>query len=167
MACGRSRRALGVRAAHGVRGPRQILRSQRLCRHLFPHSPGWAGGRVACKATGSKMIRPRGTQSSNVRPPPSSWGVDRAWGIRVFFGEPHETASLVTQTVKNPSAMQETWVQSLGWEDPLATHSSILARRIPMAGYSPWGRKASDKTERLSRAQKPNSSRSVPLKYDS
>ena len=44
-------------------------------------------------------------------------------------------ASLVAQTVKNPPAMQETWVQSLGWEDPLeegmATHSSILAWRIP------------------------------------
>ena len=44
--------------------------------------------------------------------------------------------SLVAQTVKNPSAMRETWVQSLGWEDTLeqgmATHSSILAWRIPM-----------------------------------
>ena len=40
-------------------------------------------------------------------------------------------ASLVAQTVKNLPAMQETWVWSLGWEDPLkkgkATHSSILA----------------------------------------
>ena len=40
-------------------------------------------------------------------------------------------ASLVAQLVKNTPAMQETWVQSLGWEDPLAkgkaTHSSILA----------------------------------------
>ena len=39
--------------------------------------------------------------------------------------------SLIAQLVKNPPAMQETWVQSLGWEDPLekgnATHSSILA----------------------------------------
>ena len=39
-------------------------------------------------------------------------------------------ASLVTQTVKNLPAMRETWVQSLGWDDPLeegmATHSSIL-----------------------------------------
>ena len=38
--------------------------------------------------------------------------------------------------VKNPPAMQETWVRSLCWEDPLeegmATHSSILAQRIPM-----------------------------------
>ena len=45
-------------------------------------------------------------------------------------------ASLVAQTVKNPPTMQETWVWSLGWEDPLeegmATHSSILVWRIPM-----------------------------------
>ena len=44
--------------------------------------------------------------------------------------------SLVAQMVKNLLAMQETQVQSLGWEDPLeeemATHSSILAWRIPM-----------------------------------
>ena len=44
-------------------------------------------------------------------------------------------ASLVAQTVKNLPAMQETWVQSLGWEDSLekgvATHSSILAWRVP------------------------------------
>ena len=46
-----------------------------------------------------------------------------------------EPRSLVAQLVKNPPAMQETWVRSLGWEDPLekgkATHSSILAQRIP------------------------------------
>ena len=44
-------------------------------------------------------------------------------------------ASLVAQLVKNQPAMWETWVQSLGWEDPLekekATHSSILAWTIP------------------------------------
>ena len=44
-------------------------------------------------------------------------------------------ASLVAEMVKNPPAMQETWVRSLGWEDPLvegmATHSSMLAWRIP------------------------------------
>ena len=44
-------------------------------------------------------------------------------------------ASLVAQLVKNPPAMQETWVRSLGREDPLekgkATHSSMLAWRIP------------------------------------
>ena len=44
-------------------------------------------------------------------------------------------ASLVAQLVKNLPAMQETWIRSLGWKDPLekgtATHSSILAWRIP------------------------------------
>ena len=45
-------------------------------------------------------------------------------------------ASLVAQTIKNLPAVQETWVQSLGWEDPLeegmTTHFSILNWRIPM-----------------------------------
>ena len=48
-----------------------------------------------------------------------------------------ERASLVAQTVKNPPTMRETWVRSLGWEDPLEEdmeiYSSILARRIPWA----------------------------------
>ena len=43
--------------------------------------------------------------------------------------------TIVAQLVKNPPVMQETWVQSLGWEDPLekgkATQSSILAWRFP------------------------------------
>jgi len=47
--------------------------------------------------------------------------------------------SLVAQLVKNLPAMRETWVQSLGWEDPLemgkAIHSSILAWRIPWMGH--------------------------------
>ena len=53
----------------------------------------------------------------------------------------------MAQLVKNLPAVQETWVQSLGQEDPLekgmATHSSILAWRIPwrsLADYSPWSR---------------------------
>ena len=52
--------------------------------------------------------------------------------------EPSLWAFLVAQLVKNLRAMQETWVWSLGWEDPLekekATHSSILAWRIPWTG---------------------------------
>ena len=55
--------------------------------------------------------------------------------------------------VKNPPVMRETWVQFLGWEDPLevgmATHSSILAWRIPM-DRKPWGHKESHTTEQLS-----------------
>ena len=54
-------------------------------------------------------------------------------------------------------AVQEIWVRSLGQEDPLekgvATHSSILAWRIPwtedIVGHSPWGCKESDMTERV------------------
>jgi len=51
-------------------------------------------------------------------------------------------ASLVAQIVKNPPAMWETWVRSLGWEDSLeegmATYSSILAWRIPMDRGTWW-----------------------------
>ena len=65
---------------------------------------------------------------------------------------------MVAQMVKKLPAMEETWVRSLGWEDPLeegmATHCSILAWRIAMdkrtlAGYNPWGHQESDMTERL------------------
>ena len=52
----------------------------------------------------------------------------------------HSWTFLVAQLVKNLPAMQETWVRSLGWEDPLekgiATHSSVLAWRIPWTVYS-------------------------------
>ena len=47
---------------------------------------------------------------------------------------------MVDQLIKNPPATWETWVQSLGWEDPLekgkATHANILAWRIPGTGYT-------------------------------
>ena len=63
----------------------------------------------------------------------------------------------MAQRLQHLPVMWETWVRSLGQEDPLekemATHSSILAWRIPWTeepgGYSPWGRKESDTTERL------------------
>ena len=59
-------------------------------------------------------------------------------------------ASLVAQLVKNLPTMRETWVRSLGWEDPLekgkATHSSILAWRIH-ALHTPSGLKESDTAE--------------------
>ena len=48
----------------------------------------------------------------------------------------------MAQMVKNPPAMQETWVRSLGWEDPLekdmVTHFSILAWRLPMDRGAWW-----------------------------
>ena len=65
-------------------------------------------------------------------------------------------ASLVAQMVKRLSAKQETRVRSLVWKDPLekemATHSTIPAWKIPqrsLAGYSIWGSKELDTTERL------------------
>ena len=52
----------------------------------------------------------------------------------------HIFPKIVAQLVKNPPGMRETWVQSLGWEDPLEkgkpTHSSILAWRTPWIIYS-------------------------------
>ena len=59
----------------------------------------------------------------------------RSSGEGIGYSLQYSWASLVAQLVKHLPAMRETWVQSLGWEDPLekgkATHSSILAWRIP------------------------------------
>ena len=63
-------------------------------------------------------------------------GSGRSPGEGIYYPLQYSWASLVGQTVKNLPAMLETWVLSLGWEEPLeegiATHSSILAWRIPM-----------------------------------
>ena len=66
-------------------------------------------------------------------------GVQLAKGLFIFFGFIHEPAGfLVAQIVKNLPAIQETWVPSLDQEDPLeeemATHSNVLAWRIPESG---------------------------------
>ena len=69
-------------------------------------------------------------------------------------------ASLVAQLVRNPPAMRETWVWSLGWEDPLkgkATHTSVFWPGEFHGLYSPWSCKESDTTERLSRSLFPRS----------
>ena len=66
-----------------------------------------------------------------------------------------ERDSLVAQMVKNLPAMQETWVQSLGQEDPLEKGMASTPLFLPgefhgqrnLAGYSPWSRKKSDTTE--------------------
>ena len=86
-------------------------------------------------------------------------------GNRIGYPFQYSLPSLVAQMVKKkkkkkkkPPAMQETWVWSLGWADPLeegmATHSSILAWRFPWTkepgGYSPCSRKELDMTELLS-----------------
>ena len=63
-------------------------------------------------------------------------------GEGIGYALQYSWASLVAQSVKNLHTMQETWVRSLGWEDPLeegmATHCSILAWRIPMDRGAWW-----------------------------
>ena len=69
----------------------------------------------------------------NARDPSSIPGLGSSTGEGIGYPLQYSWASLAAQLVKNPPAM--TWVRSLGWEDPLekgkATHSSILAGRIP------------------------------------
>ena len=61
-------------------------------------------------------------------------------GIGGSYGD--SGTSLVAQRVESPPAVQETWVLSLGWEDPseegIETHSNILAWRIPMDRGAWW-----------------------------
>ena len=87
----------------------------------------------------------------NAEDPGSVPGLGRSTGEGKGYPLQYSWASLVAQLVKNPPAMWETWVQSLGWEDPLekgkATHSSMLVWRIP---WTLWGCKKLDMTERLS-----------------
>ena len=68
--------------------------------------------------------------------PDSIPGLGRSPGGGIGYPLQYSWASLVAQTVKNLPAMQETWVQFLGWEDPLeegmATHFSILGWKIPI-----------------------------------
>ena len=72
-------------------------------------------------------------------------GLGRPAGEGIGYPLQYSWASLLAQLVKNLPTMQETRVQSLGWEDPLekgmAAHSSVLAWRIP------WGCKELDTTE--------------------
>ena len=83
----------------------------------FPGSS--AGKGSACNAGGPSLISRSG----------------RSPGEGIGYPFQYSWASLVAQTIKNLFAMQETWVRSLGWEDPLeegmATHSRILAWRSP------------------------------------
>ena len=84
----------------------------------------------------------------NAEDPGSTPGLGRSPGEGRSYPLQYSWASLVAQLVKDPPAMRETWVRSLGWEDPLekgkATHSSILAWRIPWTIC-----KESDRPERL------------------
>ena len=69
-------------------------------------------------------------------------GLGRFPGEGIGYPLQYSWASLVAQMVKNLPAMRETWIQSLSWEDPLeegmATHSSVLAWKIPMDKGAWW-----------------------------
>ena len=78
-------------------------------------------------------------------------GSGRSTGEGIGYPLQYTWASLVAQLVKNPPAVQETWVQFLGWEDPLeegmATHLNILKNSIDCTVHGIA--KESDRTERL------------------
>ena len=83
-------------------------------------------------------------------------GSGRSPGEGIGHPLQYSWASFVALLVKNLHAMQETWVQSLGWEDPL--EEERLSTPVFWPGefyglYSPWGRKELDTTERLSVSQ--------------
>ena len=77
----------------------------------------------------------RKESTCNAGDPSSIPGSGRSSGEGIGYPFQYSWACLVAQLVKNPPTMRETWVLSLGWEDPLekgkATHSSILAWRSP------------------------------------
>ena len=89
----------------------------------------------------------------NTGDPGSIPGLGRSTGEEIGYSLQYSWASLMAQMVKNPPAMWETWVRSLGGEDALqkgkTSHSSILAWRIPWTVQS-WGHKKSDTTEQIS-----------------
>ena len=83
-------------------------------------------------------------------------GLGRSTGEEIGYPLQYSWASLVAQLVKNLPAIQETWVQSLSWEDlekEMATHSSILAWKIPWTEEADrlqsMGSQESDMTEQL------------------
>ena len=108
-------------------------------------------------STEKEKVFPGGKESTcNPGDPSAIPGLGRYPEEGLGYPLQYSQASLVAQMVKNLPAMQETWVRSLGWEDPLeegmATHSGILAWRIPhgqrsLADYSLWSCKESDMTE--------------------
>ena len=98
----------------------------------------------------------------NARDPSSIPGLGNTPEEGIGYPLQYSWASLVAQIVKNPPTIQETWVRSLGWEDPLeegmATHSSIFAWRIPRT-EEPSGlqslrsQRVQHETERISTAR--------------
>ena len=102
----------------------------------FSLNNGWKYILIDVTCFSQTLSSPAGKESTcNAGDPSSIPGSGRSPGEGIDYPFQCSWASLVAQLVKNLPAMQETWVQFLGWEDPLekgkATHSSILAWRIP------------------------------------
>ena len=100
-----------------------------------PGSRGWTHyHHLVAQPPGGSAVK---ESACNAGDPSLIPGSGRSPGEGIRYPLQYYWASLVSQTVKNPPAMQETWVPSVGWEDPLeegiATHSSIPAWRIPWA----------------------------------
>ena len=102
-------------------GPEDPLEKDRLPTPVFLGFPGGSAGKES---------------TCNAGDPSSIPGLGRSPGEGMGYPLQYSWAFLVAQTVKSPPAMQETWVQSLGREDPreegMETYSSILAWKIPM-----------------------------------
>ena len=93
--------------------------------------------------------------SGNARDLDSIPGSGKSLGEGISYPLQDLWSSLVAQMVKNPPAMQETWVRSLGWEIPWRRAWQPTPIFLPgesnrqrsLAGYSPWGHKESDTTK--------------------
>ena len=90
--------------------------------------------------------------------PGSIPGSGRSPGEGIGYLLQYSWVSLMAQLVKNPPAVWETWVQSLGWEDSPGEGKGYPLQYFclenphgqrSLAGYSPWGQKESDKTDQL------------------
>ena len=96
---------------------------QLIHRYIYLFSMGFSGGSV-----GKESAYKAGDLGSIP-------GLGRSRGEGIGYPLHYSWASLLTQLVKKPPAVWETWLRSLGWEDPLGeemtTHSSVLAWRIP------------------------------------
>ena len=97
----------------------------------------WTGIRETLGFPGSSAVKICSAWDPGLIP-----GLGRSPGKVIGYLFQYSWAILVAQMVKNPSAMRETWVWSLGWVDPLeegmTTHFSILAWRFPM-DRGAWG----------------------------
>ena len=146
------------------KSPVTIFLSSMLCNTWKNHSP-FSGSSLNYLALCSLWVFPGSSASKesicNAGGP--GWlspGSGRSPGAGRGYPLQYPWASLVIQLVKNPPAMRETWVPSLGWEDPLE-EGNPLQYSCPenphgqrhLAGCGPQGHKESDTTKWLSTAQ--------------